>query len=62
MNAFNVISFLIENPKSIKAYKNFKKYFEVNNMAYEAQAIQHLMEKRFANSSSTDEGQRENNQ
>lgn len=57
MNAFTVISFLIENPNSIKAYKNFKKYFEVNNMLHEAQAIQHLMEKKFDNSSPIDEKQ-----
>lgn len=47
---FNTIAFLVENPRSKKAYRDFAKYFELKGQKHEAAAIQQLLEKRFANS------------
>jgi hypothetical protein len=49
MNTLEFLSVLIENPKSKKAYKDFKVYLESQGMTHEAAAMQSLIEQRFGN-------------
>ena len=60
--ALNAILFILENPWSQKAYNDLKIQYETLGMTSEATALQHLIEKKFANvtdDSTANKGQRE---
>jgi hypothetical protein len=51
MNILKIITELIENPSSIRAYKDWLKYYEAQNREQEVQAIRSLIIKKFNDNS-----------
>ena len=48
MQLIEILYKLVENPKSSKNYLELKEYFHQNNMFQLADAIAHLIEKKYA--------------
>jgi hypothetical protein len=60
-DAINALVTVIENPRAKKGYEGLRKYYESIGKSEYADAIKHLMEKRFGTEDTTSgEGQREN--
>ena len=61
MDAFAIISHIVESPNSKKYYKDLQKYYESQNMMHEANAIKGLIGERFADNPPVDKEQRTDN-
>jgi len=48
MQLIEIIYKLVENPKSSSNYHELKEYFNQNNMPQLANAVAHLIEKKYA--------------
>jgi len=48
MQLIEILYKLVENPKSSKNYHELKEYFNQNNMFQLADAVAHLIEKKYA--------------
>jgi hypothetical protein len=58
---FRALALILENPFTEKGYRDLQKYYQANNMGYEASCIDELIKERFHASSLINKEQQNDN-